>query len=446
MNKTYVIKKYALDKVALLVLLIITLLAAHFVVISKSSLKLSGPIVLEHTGLSASVPTGNGWQTDKRWKYEENGYTLNSVFVPNSTNPTAFVHCRYLVAPMKSTMLTRFEQKAAASGGTIEKTAQIHTADLTIDWAHIKKNEALLETFLGSTWLPYGRRLDIEVHHIGGDTASAKEAFKSIASSLRFEDTSLLRTGSKVITEIKHTGLSAFFYGQERQNFFLIKDAENRPLGFTLDTFVEPNPSTPLNIQLRNFFYIRGRHEHPAMPRRSPQQRVVFFRSTDHLDEFTWKSETSTVSNKIATEIKVDEDGIISVKKFSREADEKRYYLSSTAIPEVLLDQLVVQMLRGSSEKIIVDVIGADGTITPALVCRTGTENGTHVLNLQLLDNQGFSEQIYVDSQQRILKVLLQQKSTYTLERTDAEDILRQFPERAEYILQESKMLEQNRL
>jgi hypothetical protein len=62
------------------------------------------------------------------------------------------------------------------------------------------------------------------------------------------------------------------------------------------------------------------------------------------------------------------------------------------------------------------------------------------------LDGWGFFEQVYLDGQKRVLIRLLQQEGIYTLERTSIENILRQFPERADYILQKNKMLEQNQL
>ena len=63
------------------------------------------------------------------------------------------------------------------------------------------------------------------------------------------------------------------------------------------------------------------------------------------------------------------------------------------------------------------------------------------------MDGQGFSEQVYLDGQRRISRMLLQQESTYTFERTGAENILREFPEQGSYILQrKDKILEQNQL
>lgn len=436
MDATYAIKKYDLGKVALLFLFIIALLLASFIVASRSHLVLSGPIILEHFGLSASIPAGNGWRTDKQWKHEESGFTLSSVFIPDSTNPTAFAQCRYLLAPPETTAIMQFEQKAAAAGSTIETTDQIQTDDLAIDWAHIKKQGSLLDIFLGTARLPHNRRLDIEVHHIAGDMDLAEQVFKSIAQSLKFEDNQLMQVGSEVVTEIKNTGLAGLLYGREQQTFFLIKDVKNQSIGFTMDTLIDLGLDAQLNIQAETFFYSRSRRS---------QQRTLF-QSTDNLDEFIWKSETSTASGKTGTEINLSKDGTMTVKKFSLQTDEKHYQLGAAAIPEVLFDQLLVQMLASGREKIIVDIIDADGKITPVFVYREEDENAAYVFELQLLDGRGFSERLYLDSREQIFKILLRQEGLYTLERTDAENILRQFPERAEYILQKSGTLEQNRL
>ena len=436
MDATYAIKKYDLGKVALLFLFIIALVLARFIVASRSRLVLSGPIMLEHFGLSASIPAGNGWRTDKRWKYEENGFALSSVFIPDSANPTAFAQCRYLLAPPETTAIMQFEQKAAAAGSTIENTDQIQQDAFTIDWAHIKKRGALLDIFLGTARLPGNRRLDIEVHHIAGDMDLAEQVFKSIAQSLKFEDNQLLQAGSEVVAEIKNTGLAAFLYGREQQTFFLIKDAKNKPIGFTMDTLIDLGLDAQLNIQAETFLYNRSRRS----------QRLTLFQSTDNLDEFIWKSETITASGKAGTEINLSKDGTMTVKEFSLQTDEKDYQLSTAAIPEVLFDQLLVQMLASGCEKIIVDIIDAHGTITPAFVYREEAEDAAYVFELQLLDGRGFSEQLYLDSREQIFKISLWQEGLYTLERTDAENILSQFPERADYILQKSKTLEQNRL
>ena len=69
MNDTYRIRRPGGDKIALLGIFVVALLTARLVVALKSAIVLSGPIELTHSGLSLSMPAGNGWQSEEKWKY-----------------------------------------------------------------------------------------------------------------------------------------------------------------------------------------------------------------------------------------------------------------------------------------------------------------------------------------------------------------------------------------
>jgi hypothetical protein len=144
MNNTYRIIKLGADKIALLGLFIITLLMARLIVDLKSALLLSEPIKLAHTGLSVSMPTGNGWQSGKKWKYRDNGFTLGSNFTPGSGRPTFWIYCQYLLAAEKITPEMRFSQKVSEVEGAVVKMGQTQTDTITIDWTHIQKPEIFL--------------------------------------------------------------------------------------------------------------------------------------------------------------------------------------------------------------------------------------------------------------------------------------------------------------
>jgi hypothetical protein len=161
----------------------------------------------------------------------------------------------------------------------------------------------------------------------------------------------------------------------------------------------------------------------------------------------------------------------MTIKELGPQAKEKDYQISPAAIPDVLGEFILGQMLDANDREILVDIIEADGKITPSLVSRIDThspaalqsqssetnvakEETVYVFKVEFLDGRGFSEQVYIDNQRQISRRLLQQESTYTLERTDAENILREFPEQDSYILQspmdslrrKDKILEQNQL
>jgi hypothetical protein len=228
---------------------------------------------------------------------------------------------------------------------------------------------------------------------------------------------------------------------------------------------LEPVPEAQLNILAWSFYYIRGRHD---------QEQVTFFQSDNSFNEFVWKSETSGPSGRSGVEIVLDKNGIMTVKEFDLQVKEKDYQISPAAIPDVLGKYIFSQMLDSDQKEIFVDIIEADGKITPALISRievgpsfaspaastrverrgggqnrssgadVAHEEAAYLFRMEFLDGRGFSEQVYLDDQRRISRRVLQQEIAYTLERTSAENILREFPEQGSYILQKKdKILEQ---
>lgn len=469
MNETYETKKYGADKIALLGLLVLAVLIARFVIVSRSAIVLTEPVDLNYTGLSVSMPSGNGWKSEKEWKHRTNGFVLRSAFVPGSGNVTAVAYCRYLLAAPKTDSEARIKQKAADVGGEIVQRNQTQADSLIIDWAHIKKAETLFEMLFGTVQLPNNRQFDIEVRQNTPDTELAEKVFKRIAESLKFKDNSLLNSGSEIVARIKRTGIDRLVYNRNQQNFFLIKDTAKRAIGFTMDVLIDSVSSSSLNVQAASLFYLRGRYA---------KEQATLFQSDYSFDRFEWKSETSSITGRIGIEMSLSPDGLMTVRESDRQDQEKTYNLGPAAIPELLLEFVFRQMLDSDYEKIIVDVIEADGTITPVLISRTTQDNKNpatqqsqgieseaggivedengYVLELELLGGRGFSEKVYLDDRKQISKRLLhtpraikgiepslRQKITYILERTNLDNILKQFPERTDRIMKNIEMFEQ---
>ena len=205
MDKTYDIRKIGGDKVALLGLFIIALLIARLIVASKSALVLSEPIKLAHAGLSVSMPAGNGWKTEKRWRYREDTFSLSSSFAIGSNRPTAWANCRYFLVAETATPQMRFEQKAFEVEGRIVKMDQTQTDTLIFDWALIEKPQTPLGFIFGTAKLPHNRQLDIEVHQIMSDVGMAERTFKRIVKTLSFKDNQLLKVVCEIETQKDRT-------------------------------------------------------------------------------------------------------------------------------------------------------------------------------------------------------------------------------------------------
>jgi hypothetical protein len=444
MDETYGIKKVGGDKIALLGLFALSLLAAYFITASKSALVLSKPIELSHTGLAISVPSGNGWLSENQWKYHENAFTLSSVFAPGLARPIAIARCQYIVTADKTTAQARFGQKASTVNGTIVKTDQTRKGALTVDWAQVKTSlphGRAQNLFFGTAELPGNRLLNIEVYQIGCSTDIVEKAFRHILESLNFKDNRLLEAGSEIVAKIKSKGLTGFLDNQNQQVFFLIKTVGQRTelaIGFTMDVLIntgQPPSGGEPNIQAAGLFYTRSPYS---------QEQVTSFQSDNSFDEFVLKSETYSAAGRRGAEIILDKNDVLTVRKFGVQPEEKSYQLGPAAMPNIFLQQLLSQMISSDTKEIVVDIIRPDGTIAPTYICRiestdTAADQGAaYKLEVGLSSEGGFSEQVYLNRQKQISKKVLQLETVSMFERAALTDILKEFPERADLILQKS--------
>jgi hypothetical protein len=201
MDKTYNIRKIGGDKIALLGLFVVSLLIARMIVVSKSAILLSEPIQLTRSGLSVSMPQGNGWKSDNQWRSYEDSYFIRSSFTLGTRNPTAKAQCSYIAVTEITDLQRLFEQKASDVKGEIVNVGQIYKDTLAFDWALIENRKISLTFIFGTAKLSHNRRLDIEVQQIMSnpalnDSEMAERVFKQIVTNLNFEENQLLVSGA----------------------------------------------------------------------------------------------------------------------------------------------------------------------------------------------------------------------------------------------------------
>jgi hypothetical protein len=214
MDKTYKIKKIGGDKIALLGLFVVSLLIARMIVVSRSAILLSEPIKLPRSGLSVSMPEGNGWKSDKQWRNYENGFSLRSIFALGTKNPTAEARCVYILTNETIDPQNLFVQKALDVEGEIVKEDRITKDTLTFDWAYIENPKTYLIFIFGTAKLSYNRRLDIEVRQIMNDPEMAEQTFKQIVKNLNFKENLLMKTDAQIIAQSK--SINGFFANQKQ--------------------------------------------------------------------------------------------------------------------------------------------------------------------------------------------------------------------------------------
>ena len=439
MDDTHGIKKHEYDKIALLGLFVLSLLTAYLIVAFRSRLLFSDPIRLSQTGLSVLMPSGRSWQSDKQWNYQDNMFSVSSLFPRGPDRPTAWASCRYLLSAETATPQMRFEQRASAINAVVMQTNRIQADTLTIDWARIDIPELYFSMFFGTSRLPDNRQLDIEVGQIAGETEKAEGIFKHIIESLKFEDNRLLKAGAEIIAEIKSRGLDGFINNQNRQAYLLIKDEKKRNIGYTTDMIINSGTGNQSDIRAESQFYIRGQNS---------VDHITAFQCSNNLTEFVYNSKTSSPAGRSDAEIVLDATGVITISEFQTQLNEKSCQLGPAMIPDVFLDLLLMQMLDSKKKRIIIDIIEATGKIIPTLLAVIETkdalaadEDAAYAFELKLLDGREFSEQLYLNDQKQVYKRLVHQDNLYILERTSAENIAREFPEHAERILRNNRML-----
>lgn len=216
-----IIKRHIAEKVSLLVIFIISLLAAWLVITFRSGIQLSAPIELNLSGLSVSLPLGGGWQCERQWKHDDDGFTISSAFAVGAGTNQSYTRCHYLLASRQLTPEERFGEVSAGIGGEVVKMSQTTTGPFVVDWAKIT-GDAGFEMMFGVCSLPAGRELEIEVLQTADEDGLAKSIFERIVKNIRFSDNGLLQAGEDVAREVRGSAP-----GMENQpvSFFILTDA-----------------------------------------------------------------------------------------------------------------------------------------------------------------------------------------------------------------------------
>jgi len=248
------------------------------------------------------------------------------------------------------------------------------------------------------------------------------------------------KAGSEVVAEIKRKGITSFFEDRDRQAFFFIRDAADRTIGLTTDAFDSSAPDT-FSIQSAMLLHIRGRYQ---------RKQLMIFQGDDRFNQFSWESELVSRAGRTATQILREQNGDLTITELGQ-STKQTYKPSSDSIPDILLDLVFAQMLDSRYEKIIVDTIDSDGRTIEVVLSQTRTKGPPPVqprpkyeLDVLFLDDWGSTEKVSLDPKRQVLKILLKQRGTYLFERTSAQDLLRQFPEAADYIRLKSTLYEPN--
>jgi hypothetical protein len=439
-NKT---GKHIARTIALPALLVISLLVARLVMHSKTGLRMSAPIELNRSGLSLSMPSGNGWKCEEKWTYENNVFSASSILVVGGVTNQSYAQCRYLLATRAGTPQELLDEEHAEAK-TIE-TGQITTDQLTVNWASIN-TDAGIEIILGVCELAGGRQLEIEVLQTAIEQGLAKQVFEKIVKSVRFSDNGFLQAGTRLLSEIRDEGVKGILAGDadgRTVSLFAVVDPRGRTIGFTMDAMAAIQTDANTAINAADYYYLRE----PV-----PDEQVSFFRGGADLLQFTWRVEASSRKGSKGIEM-VANSGVLTVRRLRAGLSVNRrtgketseYELGEATVPDIILGPVLTRVLDSNEQAVIIDVIRSDGIITPAYVKKTPPAKGqtdSNSVRIEWLDGRGYWQQTYYDGSKKTTKIMLGQESTYTLSPADANEIMRIFPERANLVRDKNQILD----
>lgn len=440
-------EKVAAEKVAFAVVLVISLVAALAVVNLRSSVRLSAPVELSKSGLSVSMPQGAAWRSDGKWKFDGDGFSINSIFADSADGGGSYARCRYILADKEMTTQQRFSEYASLLNSEIVETGQMPAKGLVIDWAKIsdvngQTSNVPFEIIFGVCRLPDGRYLQIDVLTTKDEKDFTQNIFNSIVKSVAFQDNGLLDTGIRIVSRCRNNGLARTINDREKQvSLSILSDTSNRPVGFTMNAYTaEPNtgtlqdeePASESEIDIAGYFYKRGR---------ASQEEVGLFHADNAFTKFTWKVETRTGIKARRLEMSAEDQNLI----IDRQDSEKQYTLSKAAVPEIITDTALKTLLDSNQNAFIIDVIGSDGTITPLYAEKVEpAKNGDMIVKAELLNGHGIRRQLYYDKSKNLIKTAFENDTVLTP--ATAEEIAGQFPERASMVLNSRQLLNRQEL
>ena len=433
-------RRYIAEKIALAVILVISLLVARLVVELRSVIRLTSPIELSRSGLSVSMPSGNGWRCDGKWAYSDDGFTINSIFAVRAGSIRSYARCHYILASQRLTVQERFNEDAAAMGGEVVETGRLDLGQagaqqLVVDWARIR-GENELEMISGVCGLAGGRQLEIDVLQTEDGRGLAQSIFERIVKGIQFNDNGLLQAGIQLVNGVRDTGLSPGAPGDDNQTvFFILSDSKERAIGFTMDT-MEVQTDEELAVKAASYFYRRGL---------AANEEAGLFRGDVAFSRFDWRVvENSPRTGRKGIEMSAD-SRVLTLRRLGAGNREKEYVLGEAAVPDIVLEPVLQKMLDSSPREIVIDVIRSDGTIVPVYFEKMNQMDGNSI-KLEVLDGRGYRQQIYYDDAKKPVKIVLEQEGTYTLNRATAEQIAKSFPERAELVLKQDQQLDRDEL
>jgi len=451
MSYKEVIKKYGADKIFLLGLFVLSLLLAFWIISSRKSIVLSKPVEIPETGVSVRMPEGHGWGFEQVWGNNEDSLVLNSIYQPGSKSALIDANCIYRLASFRESG----HQWLAGLGVDVNEIeyGNIQIIDGQLEWANIRDGENEAGMLAATMPLENGRWLDLEILYVGWEEQLAKDALNKIASSIVVEKNDLLEKGITAVNRIKATGLNEMLSEHSEPDCYLIKDSNRRNVGYAVEAVLKQVNGDSNETYAASFAYLTS----PYL-----WESASMFKSHSNLSEYLWESQTERRRTAIIrkgnlpiqgpteivrthTTLTAGEGGALTVNRLKNESVQFKTRLSDAAVPGAVGEAVYIEMINSGVEKLIVDVVFENGKVVPTVVTVQKDEPVGYIVKMKYLGSND-EEETHLDDNMRVTKKILRQNIVLTLEPVETEELVRLFPERADFILQRIATMQQGKL
>lgn len=428
-------------ELVLLATFVLGIFIAGLIVADKTRVTYSESIELAYSGLSASVPQGEGWENLMQWQYnaQNNLYFLTSQF-RISNQPEMYVEWQYLLAEDIGEIAQKLKHTVLRLNGVIFETSQTQVDDLFFQWVKFGQASIDKEGIVAIAELPSGRYLRLIIR-TEAQSVTLPHIFQNAIASVQYEANELLEQSSNFVVSLKSKGVADLVKtstGNDMENIYTIeKNLPNKQgialVGYSLERFensFEVEPAPGVSAKQLNLF---------GGPRATISQSD--FVSPKDFSQITWDTHRKRTKNTnwLNSSIETEPSGQMTytVNKASHQ-----YHLSNIVVPEILAESAARELLDYDADSVLIEILASDGRIVPTVFTKSdpelvfgedaaeeGQDLPEYVVKLQYLHEENSHEYFCFDSDKFITeKHYIGSKQYYIYRSSNWAKIISKFP------------------
>lgn len=389
--------KASLSNVLLLGFFALGLGLAFMMVHLRSTIVLSEPIELPGEGLSVTVPVGSGWESLPNWTYErDNSFTLVSVLRERGLAEVRWQLRLAEKASSSEDLLRRYAARFAGQAGEI----QVLDSAVPFAWLYLFPRTSDEELLLAVSVLEGNRVLLLQIRCYA-EPLYIRELFEFMAAGVQ------VHTDPRRAEGIKLANRLAGQYYQDWQEelkdqpmVFLIRTANQTPIGYAKISAVEPNSSDSFQTELRyEVFYGSS-----SGSSRTANQ----LQAADDLTEYTWTSTHGIRRKTDRTTLQFRNNGTLESRdSYGRQ---ETCWPAPGSVPEIMLPLLTRLMPDADQSDALIDVISSTGSIVPTVLSKMNLltvsrkeESTRYAVKVDFLHEPANYEEYYFDQEMNLL-------------------------------------------